>query len=131
MDLAQETRIYKNYRAALVSLRRANNDHSAQRRQAARKVTVDRYNIPYAELKQIIAKHDALNDITHEYGDDYLLQLKYEAAEKEFTDNPVPCWCGSTDMVRPRLNPSGFTIDDELNLVTVCFLHYLELEGKI
>jgi hypothetical protein len=134
MDTMQETRIYKNYRAALASLTANTSDsftHAAQRRQSARKVTVDRYNVPYAELKRIISTHDTVNGITHEKGEDYYQKMEYENAVTAYEANPTPCHCGSTKMVRVRVDPYYMEIHNEFKLGTLCYECYREVEGDV
>lgn len=103
-----EEQVYNNYRA---SLRRANkgsgdrNSRAAQRRQSARKLTVERYGVSFAEVKRIVAKFDGLNGVTHDHTPQYSRQLLLIEARADFEQNPVPCSCGETDTVRPRFNP--------------------------
>lgn len=119
-----ELKIYNNYRAALSSYSRLDFSHAAQRRQKARQVTVDRYNVPFAEVKRIVAEYDALNGVTHEQGQDYAYKLQYEAAIKACEANPVPCKCGSTEMVRPRFNKHKANGSDTFDISVFCYMCY-------
>ena len=65
MEEQQEIKIYKNYRAALRTHRSRGEGYPARARQFARKVTVERYGVSYAEVKGIVRKYDAINGITH------------------------------------------------------------------
>ena len=65
MDEQLEIKIYKNYRRAVTSRPRGAG-FPAYARQLAREACVKRYNISYKEVKRIVAKHDAINGITHE-----------------------------------------------------------------
>lgn len=117
LDEAFETKVYRNYRAALKSIRSSNSarPYAAGCRQFARRVTVERYGVTYAEVKRIVADHDAAAGITHAPGGDHLARLVVEQARKDFDACPTPCpECGGLLFVRvraPRVNPTGaFTI---------------------
>jgi hypothetical protein len=131
MDTIQETRIYKNYRNVLKAENRHKENHAAQRRQRARKATVERYNISYVDLKTIIAKHDQINGITHEHTPDYLNELEYMEHQKAYDANPYPCRCGSTEIVRVRLHPVDYQIYGERNYIVTCYMCYMILEEDI
>lgn len=127
MDTAQETTIYKNYRAVLAFNKLHRLNHAAQRRQSARQTIVARYDIPFAELKALIAKHDLLEGITHEKGPDYQNQLEYDTAVKLYDMNPTACRCGNDDMVRVRPHPFRVKKDGSLIMTTLCYLCYRKL----
>lgn len=129
MSTDLETRVYNNYRAAL---RAQTAPRAGARRQAARKMTVERYNLPYAQVKDIVARFDAANDVTHEHTPEYLAHLEIERAQAEYDANPVPCTqCGSEEMVRVRCDPSTYQTKGEVILTTLCFRCHLVLEGKV
>lgn len=127
-QVTPEDKIYKNYRAALA----AQKDHrAAARRQAARKMTVERYNVSYAQVKEIVARHDALTGITHEHTADYLRELEFQAAQAEYDKNPVPCACGSEEMVRVRYDPFDLEVHGIYRMSVKCFECYLERKYDI
>ena len=129
MDTAQEIRIYKSYRATLTSGTRSS--HAAQRRQHVRQVTVDRYKVPFAEVKRIVAEQDAIHGITHEHGEDYKEQLRYEEAVKNFKAAPHPCDCGNTENVRVRTNPFEAEINERIVYMVSCNSCYFALAEEI
>lgn len=144
MDTKTETAIYNNYRSALRIANRASRSGSkssraAERRNHARRQTVNRYNIPFTELKTIIAKHDELNGITHEHTEQYQYELALDLANKEYRKNPHPCKrinsegveCGNTENVRVRWNPFELEIYGEHYAMTTCFECYLEVSYDI
>ena len=87
--------------------------------------------MPYAELKRIINTHDAANGITHEKGEDYYQKMEYENAVAAYEANPTPCSCGSTEMVRVRVNPYYMEIHNEFKLGTLCYDCYREVESDV
>lgn len=98
-----EQQVYRHYRNML---RLQRGGHAAQRRQAARKLTVDRYNVTYVDVKRIVAEQDALNGVVHAspLTADKLQVARYNLFVKEWNANPIGCACENTELVRPRLN---------------------------
>lgn len=123
-----ETRIYNNYRAAL---RSQVGGRAASRRQAARKITVGRFGVSYAQVKEIVTRLDEVHGVTHEHTENYLRTLAVQRAQEEYDRNPVPCQCGSTDMVRVRPNPYTLEIHGTSQLTTLCYACYRVLEEDI
>lgn len=119
MDTDLERRVYNNYRAALTA---QVGGMAADRRQRARQLTVERYNVPYTEVKRIVKSMDEAHGVTHEYGQDYLVHLKVEEAQAAFDASPAPCGCGSDEMVRVRPIPSSYAYGAEVVLTTMCFM---------
>jgi hypothetical protein len=117
MTFLLEQRIYKGYKLALKSSYGAH--RAASRRQYARETVVKRYNVSYADVKSIVERFDAAHNISHPHDPDYLLRRKLEVAQEEYTANPVPCSCGSTDHVRPRWQPFALT-QRKYEIYTVC-----------
>lgn len=66
----QESKVYKKYRHHLTAQHKAGT-HAAERRQNARALVVNEFNIPYAEVKRIVAEGDQLAGITHEAPKEY------------------------------------------------------------
>lgn len=132
MDTNLETRIYNNYRAAL-SQRQGG--HAASRRQEARKITVGRYNVSYAQVKDIVKRYDEAAGVTHEHTADYLLALKVKAAQEAYDSSPTPCsMCGSEEMVRVRIHPDDYSRrsdNDAVRFTVICFMCHLRLEKKV
>lgn len=126
MDTQLETKIYKNYRAALRAINNVHYGRAAERRNDARKVTVARYNIPFDKLKEIIKKHDEINGVTHEHTPQYSRELELREAQKAYDAHPVPCHCGSTDMVRPRWSEYEIEIHDNFEIRVSCYVCYRE-----
>lgn len=69
MDEQQEIKIYKNYRAMMAKRNKSGGGYPSYWRQLAREACVKRYNVSYQEVKRIVAKHDAINGITHDTSD--------------------------------------------------------------
>lgn len=115
------TKIYKQYRR---TLKNAAGAHAAQRRQNARATIVEKFGISYADLKALIAEEDAKAGITHEQPQAYIQEqamlAEVNAAQKDFDANPVPCHCGSTDLVRVRPNHKAWE-KDQVVLTTECY----------
>lgn len=112
-----ETAIYNTYRKALTTFRKNDNGRNcraADRRNRARKIVVERYNIPFTELKELIARHDAVNGITHDkthLTPKFLAQVELKRQRDEFeANNPLPfCECGNQDEVaRLRAEPNDW-----------------------
>ena len=119
-----EVRVYNNYRAVLRSFKNqygSRDSRAAARRQEARKQTVERYNVPFAEVKRIVAKYDLINGVTHEHTPQYYRDMEYRAAVKAFAENPVSCSCGSDKLVRVRVEPYSRLIGI-YRLYVSCFL---------
>lgn len=66
MSEGQELKIYKNYRATMKKRNSVGGGYPSYWRQLARKNCVERYNVSYKEVKRIVAKYDAVYEITHE-----------------------------------------------------------------
>jgi hypothetical protein len=60
-----ESKLYSKYRHYLATENR-HGTHAAERRQNARAKVVAEFNVPYAEVKRIVAEGDKLAGITHE-----------------------------------------------------------------
>lgn len=135
MDTQREIQIYNNYRSALTAINRCKGDHAAQRRNSARKITVDRYNVSFADLKRIIREQDEARGVTHEHPAGYALELEreneYAAAVEAYNANPVPCQCGNTELVRVRVNPYEIEINDVWRLMVRCYECYRIIELDI
>lgn len=114
-----ETAVYNNYRAVLrkvTSSARAHGDRNTRMatcRQHARQLTAERYNLSYRELKDIIARHDEQNGISHipdprtqEQKDFYQFQMENEQV------HACP-GCGGRNQVASRQNPQVFEPDGE------------------
>lgn len=85
-SVKSEQAIYKTYRAALTSLRKASNSRdsrSAERRQRARQIVCERYKVSHAIVKDIVARKDQEAGITHEHTPQYLAMLELQKARKE------------------------------------------------
>lgn len=129
-----EKRVYQAYRLTLKQLKKAANGSScraADRRNRARQVVVTRYNVSFQEVKRIVAKFDALNNITHEPDRRYGIVLNLQKAREEFQANPVPCSCGSQYNVNVHYNPFDVEIYGEYVLVVSCDTCYTRLEEDI
>jgi trimethylamine:corrinoid methyltransferase-like protein len=65
-----QEKIYKNYRASMKAygkIRKGSNvGYPAHWRNQARKMCVERYNVSFAQVKEIVVKFDAIHGITHE-----------------------------------------------------------------
>jgi hypothetical protein len=136
MDTKLELRIYNNYRAALAEQNRGIKPaHAAQRRNTARKLTVKRYNVSFAEIKRIVNEHDTKNGVTHEHPAGYAQALErqnaFDAADAAYKANPVPCRCGSTELVRVRVDPYEMEIYEKFRLMTSCYSCYRTVEADI
>jgi len=119
-----EVRVYNNYRAVLRTFKKqygSRDSRAAARRQEARKQTVERYNVPFAEVKRIVAKYDLINGVTHEHTLQYHRDMEYRAAVKAFAENPVTCACGSTKLTRVRAEPYSKLLGIH-RLYVSCFL---------
>jgi hypothetical protein len=137
-DVQQEQRVYNFYRSVLRAERRKGTTvdpsysdirpRAAARRQTARKLTVEHYNIPFGEVKRIVSKLDVNNGITHEHTPQYLQMLEFTAAVEEFEKNPHPCSCGSTELVRVRATPDDRE-DAVFSTITSCYICYRNLEN--
>lgn len=66
MDEKLELKIYKNYRAVMKKRNKVGGGYPSYWKQYGRKVTVERYNVSYQEVKRIVAKYDEIYGITHE-----------------------------------------------------------------
>ncbi len=131
-----EERIYNAYRLALRSFRRADNGstcRAADRRNRARKVVVDRYNVSFQQVKAIVAKFDELKNIEHPDDPNYLVRLNFLNAREEYRKNPVEACpsCGSTELVDLRINPFEVEINNVVQYMISCFKCYYEVELDI
>jgi hypothetical protein len=138
-DDAQEERIYKKYRHFLrssASSRREDDrvqtfDRAAGRRQQARKLTVEQFSIPFAEVKRIVAKHDTLNGITHDHTPQYIRSLELMRAQDDYDQNPTPCpSCGETENVRVRWEPFEYDVNNAYVPMVSCFICYFMVEKE-
>lgn len=133
-SVKSEQAIYKTYRAALTSLRKASNSRdsrSAERRQRARQIVCERYKVSHATVKDIVARKDQEAGVTHEHTHQYLVILELQKAREEFEKNPVPCHCGSEEMVTVRWDPYEYEIYDKRKLMTSCYQCYLRVDEDI
>jgi hypothetical protein len=125
IDEALELRVYNNYRAAVTSFSRYSEARAAEKRQYARKVTVERYNVPFAEVKRIVAKYDAINGVTHEHTEDYLRNLDLMVERDKFNQNPTACpSCDGTEKVTVRWEPFARVMKHEYNPMVSCYKCY-------
>ena len=121
-----EQKIYNNYRLALKvvnkTYRHGNGKSTvAERKQKARKVTVDRYNIPYTDLKDIISKGDAVKGIEHARPTNDQNALDLENANRMFEKNPEPCSkCGTTENVSVSYNPFDVEVSGIYKMMVSC-----------
>lgn len=133
-SVKSEQAIYKTYRAALTSLRKASysrDSRSAERRQRARQIVCERYKVSHAIVKDIVARKDQEAGITHEHTPQYLAMLEFQKAREEFEKNPVACHCGSNEIVNVRWDPYEYEIYSQHKLVTSCYGCYLRLKEDI
>lgn len=125
IDEALELRVYNNYRAAVTSFSRYSEARAAEKRQYARKVTVERYNVPFAEVKRIVAKFDAKNGVTHEHTEEYLHDLDLMVEREKFSQNPTACpSCDSTEKVTVRWEPFARIMKHEYTPMVSCYKCY-------
>lgn len=98
MDNKRQQQIYDNYRMAL----RSSYGHRAgERKQHARVMIVDRYQISFKELKDIVTQGDEENGIKHEHTKGYLQLLEYERKFDELIQKhektPQACFICKTE----------------------------------
>ncbi len=62
----EELKVYIKYRHFLRAQSKKGNAYAPVKRQAARELTVNNFDIPYAEVKRIVAKGDLIHEISHE-----------------------------------------------------------------
>jgi len=138
-DDVQEERIYTKYRHFLRSAaghqphydQNRPNSRAAARRQQARKLTVEQFSIPFAEVKRIVAKHDALNGITHDHTPQYIRSLELMREQEKFDANPTPCpSCGNPENVRVRWEPFEYDVNDSYVPMVSCFVCYFMVEKE-
>jgi hypothetical protein len=136
-DDAQEERIYKKYRHFLRSnpgsrrTPQTPDSRAAARRQEARKLTVEQFSIPFAEVKRIVAKHDTLNGITHDHTPQYIRSLELMRAQDDYDQNPTPCpSCGETENVRVRWEPFEYDVNNAYVPMVSCFICYFMVEKE-
>jgi hypothetical protein len=129
MDTITEDKVYKRYRSAL---RAQHGGHAASRRQNARAAVVKKHGISYADLKDLVARHDAAHGITHEHTAEYTRSVELLKAQEAYNENPVPCSsCGSNDTVRPRWNPFLAAVYAQFEIAVLCFECHMTLEFDI
>jgi len=127
-----DNRVYNHYRLVLKNLR---GGRASTRKQRARVLTSERYHLPISQVKQVVRDFDEKNGVTHEHPVSYLRQLEADKlvseAQAEYDANPVPCHCGSTELVRARLNPFEVEIHEQLVVMVTCYMCYRDAEYDI
>lgn len=131
-----EERVYKAYRLTLKSFRRESNGstcRAAERRNRARKVVVERYNVSFQDIKRIIAKYDNINGVTHPDDPAYVLTRQFKVAEGEYLKNPAKSCpkCGGNDEVRMRPAPVEWQVYNEFYPTVLCDPCYTILEEDL
>lgn len=130
-----EDRIYRAYRSILK--KQPKGIRSAHRKNEARKKIVDRYNVPFQELKTIIATGDKRDNIEHPHDADYLKYLKFDEEVEELEEsysNHVGCpLCNEDDArsVRARMDPYESRVNNKLKPMYSCYVCYFEKEQEV
>lgn len=125
-----DAKIYQAYRGVL---RKQTAVRAALRRNAARRIIVERYGVSFADLKAIVSAGDEANGVDHPDSPEYLSNLRFDREEQELIakHGSVCPECNEEDkkFVRARID-SDLVLKHRLGqqdpeLVYSCFDCYL------
>lgn len=129
---AEDEKLYRAYRSVL---RKMQGNRASTRRNSARHIIVERYNVSFQNLKKIVQAGDAIHGVEHPHTPEYLAKLKFakdaRILEEKFADYAGCPRCEKTDVleIRTRAHPVDRELYSELKPLYTCFECYLEL-GK-
>lgn len=120
----------KIYRAYRVALRKQIAPRASMRRNTARQIIVERYNVSFQDLKAIVVAGDKANGVDHPHSPEYLQNLRFasEAHKLEEKHGSVCPQCGSEDeeFVRARIDSEAVLMGREREVFYSCFDCYLD-----
>ncbi len=140
MSNTLEERVYANYRSTLNAQIRSVSSRAGARKQKARVITSQRYNIPVSQVKSIVKQMDEVNGITHEHTEAYSKKLAFEAAAEklveEWSNKPACPSCKENptggNSVRIFADPLGEIYEEVANRpILCCYDCYKELEAEV
>lgn len=131
---SEDDKVYRAYRSVLRKMR---GTRASTRRNSARHIIVERYNVSFQDLKRIVQEGDAIHGIEHPHSPEYLAKLKFakdaRELEEKYADYAGCPRCKRTDTLEPRVrvDPFAAEIYDELKALYTCFECYLEIGEEI
>lgn len=126
----EDEKVYGAYRS---TLRKMTGNRAGARRNAARHIIVERYNVSFRDLKKIVQEGDAIHGVEHPHTPEYLAKLKFATdarlLEEEYSSYTGCPQCKNVDAfeVRVRVNPFDIEVYSEYNPLYTCFECYLKI----
>lgn len=124
----------KIYRAYRVALRKQVANRAGARRNQARQIIVDRYNVGFQELKRIVADGDKANGVDHPHSPEYLQKLRFASAASTLSEKhgKVCPHCGTEheEFVRARVDPESELFDRDPAVFYSCLDCFLDRDSE-
>lgn len=132
MTVNTDEKIYRAYRGVL---RKQTANRAGARRNQARSIITERYDLSFQDLKRIVQEGDELHGVNHPHSPEYLQKLKFAKQAKELQSEhgdvcPI-CNSENKEFVRARLNPEVELFNTELEPLYSCFECYLGFKERI